>query len=231
MTPEVLRTESERRQYGAVIALGKNWRLDGEKNVIATRRGSESRIYLSIESKLTALAAAHMYVSGETGLIIFSTGATAGKDPLTGKPFPTEADMMRSFVRRFYSEDQIPDSAMLVENNSFDTAGNAEEIKKKFIEPMNIQDAAVLTVGFHLPRSMRLFRSYGMDIREGLSSEEILISQGSDHLNRYIEAYHQTERYKDLVKLEKKVELFSRIDRKGKIVRFVTTRSRHRSEG
>lgn len=144
-------SENDKPRFDAVVALGKNWRrnlsgvtrqefthlvrdesgkplIDWENNPLTNK---SYRIYLSLESKMTALAAGQMYVEGKAGKIIFSTGETAGKDP-EGNPYPTEAEEMKRFMRIFFPKDVIPESAIELESQSFDTAGNAEEVKKCF---------------------------------------------------------------------------------------------------
>ena len=211
-TPEV-----EKPQFDVIVALGKNWRLPI----------TAPQIHLSIESKMTALAAGQLYTDGRVGKIIFSTGETAGKN-LQGHPYPAEADEMKKFLRRFFSEEQIPNSAIELENHSFDTAGNAEEVKT-IINNLHLQKVALLTVGFHLPRSMRLFKNYGVNIQQGLSSEQILEARSSRY-QRFLDAYHQSDRYRALTSTERKVNAISIIDRKGKLIRLITKRSRHRED-
>lgn len=241
--------EKRRRpQFGAVIALGKNWRKDENDAVIPHDYGAHLVDWngqpltgryvtadLSVESKMTALKAAEMFLQGRAGRIVFATGETAGtwKDRFGHvHHYPTEAEEMKKFVRRFYTEAQIPDSAILCEDTSIDTAGNAEEVKRRFLDPLRIKNVALLTVGFHLKRSMRLFNSYGITVKQGFASDE-MSDRGegrisSAHYERYLTKYHQSDRYKALVSLEKKAELISRVDRKGKLTRLITKRSRNK---
>lgn len=249
MVEQQPRTEKRRRpKFGAVIALGKNWRLDEDKNVIPHDYGASLVDWdgnpftgryvtsdLSVESKMTTLRAAEMYMKGLAGRIAFLTGETAGtwKDRFGNvHHFPPEAEEMKKFLRRFYTEEQIPDSAIFCENTSIDTAGNAEEVKRQFLDPLRIKNVALLTVGFHLQRSMRLFKNYGIAVKQGFASDEVLegADRSSAHFERYLDAYHKSDRYKKgLVPLEKKAELISRVDRKGKLTRLITTRSRHKA--
>jgi len=207
--------EKKKPQFDAVVALGKNWRLpvDG------------MRIYLSIESKMTALAAGELYTQGKVGKIIFSTGETAGENP-EGSPYPTEAEEMKRFMRIFFPEEEIPESAIELETHSFDTAGNAEEVKK-IAERENLSKIALLTVGFHLERSMRFFESYGVNPKKGFASEQIL-RRRSKHYRKFLREYHESDRFQDLEGLESKVNMISKIDRKGKVIRLVTKVTRHR---
>lgn len=195
-------------EFGAVIALGKNWRLDEKKNVMPHDLGAYLLDWdenpftgryvtsdLSVESKLTTLRAAEYFLQGKAGKIIFSTGETAGTwtDRFGNvHHYPPEAEKMKRFLRGFYTEEQIPDSAILCENVSIDTAGNAEQVKRQFLDPMGIKDVAILTVGFHLKRSLRLFNNYGIPVKEGLASDTVLEDgdRASARFTRFLDAYH-----------------------------------------
>lgn len=172
--PEV--AEIEPRKFGAIVALGKNWRLPVTGG---------PRIDLSIESKMTALAAAEMYRAGLANKIIFSTGKTAGKDA-QGNEYPTEAEAMYKFMRIFFSPEEIQDSAVILETTSFDTAGNAEEVKK-IMQEKRIDNIALLTVGYHLPRAKRLFKNYGINVKKAFRSEKVLAEKRPRYANFYNE--------------------------------------------
>jgi uncharacterized SAM-binding protein YcdF (DUF218 family) len=163
--------------YDAVIALGKNWRLPIT---------GEPRIDLSLESKMTALAAAKLYKDGKVEKIIFSTGKTAGKDKF-GNDYPPEADEMYKYMRRFYSEEEIPSEAVILQNSSFDTAGDAEE-SGKILKRHGINRPALLTIGTHLPRAKRLFSNYGIKIAGSFSSQEVLKGR-NPHLDKFLHDY------------------------------------------
>ena len=92
----------------AVVALGKNWK--------------RSPFGPSLESRMNALAAAHLVSTGAGDLLIFSGGRTAGPDR------PSEARAMYAYMRRFFSEEQIPEEAVILEETSIDTAANAEHV-------------------------------------------------------------------------------------------------------
>lgn len=212
---QLFSAEKKKPQFDAVAALGKNWRLPVEG----------MRIYLSLESKMTALAAGELFVQGKVGKIIFLTAETAGNDP-QGNPYPGEAEEMKRFMRIFFPEDVIPENAIEIDTHSFDTAGNAEEMKR-IAERERLSKIALLTVGFHLERSMRFFESYGVRVKKGFASEKILRGRSS-HYKKFFRRYFGSERYDDLESLESKVNLISKIDRKGKVIRLVTQVTRHR---
>src|ERR1035437_5834978 len=204
-TKQIATLEHEHQpEFGAVIALGKNWRLPITGG---------PRIDLSLESKMTALAAGQMYKDGKVGKIIFSTGKTAGKDS-NGNDYPTEAAEMNRFMRIFFPLDEIPVEDVIVEAESFDTAGNAQEVKQ-ILQKENIKNPALLTVGFHLPRSKKLFANYGVGIRKAFSSEDVLKGR-NPHYEKFLSDYFWSTRHiKELGKESIGVGLVYTIDPKG----------------
>lgn len=156
--PELINTllsYRDEKTYDAVIALGKNWYYSNNGVPIA----------LSVESKVTALAAGILYLQGKVKRIIFATGTT------TSNPNLSEAREMAKFLRKCLPS--IPEEALLLEERSFDTAGNAEETRK-IIEEIGIDTIALLTVGYHAERAARLFKSYSVSISAVLNSEDLL---------------------------------------------------------
>lgn len=207
--------ESEPAKFDAVVALGKNWRLpiDG------------SRIHLSIESKMTAIAAGQMFVDGKTNEIIFSTGHTAGLDKETRQLYPTEAEEMKRFMRIFFSEDQIPESAIRTEIVSFDTAGNAEKVKK-IIGDEKLRKVAVLTIGSHKLRSKKLFANFGIPVT-AIASQDVLKGR-NPHYEKFLHDYAWSARHtKELLK-ETALNTLLFVDPKGEKLRLATKRSRDR---
>lgn len=204
------------KKYDAVVALGKNWQfaLEGK------------RVYLSLESRITSLAAAELYLGRQIKCIIFSGGETAGNDP-QGNPYPSEAEEMKKYLRIFFSEEEIPDRAIILEVNSFDTAGNAEEVKK-VIRKKSLKSICLLTVTLHIPRAKKLFENYGIKILEAFSSEEVLKGR-NEFYDKLIGEYDWSTRYiAELIKETVGVGLVNTIDPKGEILRKVTAITRHR---
>lgn len=198
----------------AVIALGKNWNFSIEGK----------RIELSLESKITALAAAELYLQKKVNNIIFSGGETAGLD-LNGIPYPSEAEEMKKFLRIFFQNNEIPDKAIILENKSIDTAGNAEEVRE-IINIKKFKKLALLTVGFHLPRSKEIFKNYNVLIKAYYSSEEVLKNSNS-YYDQLISEYYWSTRY--ITEIAKEVVglgLVHTIDPKGKILRAITAKTR-----
>lgn len=218
--------EERSRKFDAVIALGKNWRLPiGKDNTHPL--GGSPQIDLSIESKMTALAAGQMYVDGCTNKIIFSTGQTAGKDK-QGNYYPTEAEEMKRFMRIFFPENEIPESAIETQTKSFDTAGDAEE-DKKILEREDIKNVALLSVGSHLWRSKRLFENYGVRIKKAIASQDILKGR-NPHYDKLIQDYFWSTRHlKEIIKETIGVGLVYTIDPKGERLRKATIKTRNRT--
>ncbi len=222
MNTEVSRSATLERkdapEFGAVIALGKNWRLpiDGGP-----------RIYLSLESKMTSLAAGQMYSDGRVGKILFVTGKTAGKDK-DGNFYPTEGEEMYKFMRIFFPD--IPAEDVIIEGESFDTAGNAEEVGK-ILKREQINDPALLTVGFHMPRSRKTFANYNVPIKAAFSSESVLKGR-NPHFDKFLHDYRFGTTHLGLaVKEAAAAFLVATVDPKGtKIVRKISTKTRNRED-
>lgn len=229
------------QKFDAVVALGKNWRLPVGTDKTHPKGGGP-RVNLSIESKITTLAAAELYLSGRANKIIFSTGKTAGKDA-QGNDYPTEAEAMYEFMRRSVSEEAIPDSDVILETTSFDTAGNAEEVKK-ILDRENIgKNIAVLTIGYHSFRAGKLFENYGLKTKV-LRSEDVLGKANERYSDFYIKAWRRklfSEHNLDSIKAVAELGLIllkeavasglvlSRIDSMGTgLTRKLTQKSRHR---
>jgi len=198
----------------ALIVLGKNIGEGWSPEKIRRTRN-----LLSGHSKLNVLAAGDLYNQGLTQRIIFSTGQTAGAD------YPSEALAMKAFLKEKFP--QIPDSAIILEENSIDTAGNAEEVAK-IIEKHGFSNVGLLTVGFHLPNARTLFERFGVKIddTDSFKAEEI-VKDRAKKPELFVESYSNSP----LVKREKRKErvrtiLLYTIDRRGRLLREVTKRQR-----
>lgn len=199
--------------FDAVIVLGKNWR--GYPFTPARSPEEGSRLHLSIESKMSALAAGEMYQAGLTKKLIFSTGKTLGE------AWPSQARAMWEFTKKEYPD--IPEESVLLEEESWDTTENAEEVKK-IMDTNHIDTTALLTVDYHLPRAEKIFRAYGMNVIP-VPSEEMLVRR-SDHYKKFVENFHNSK----IVKEEKLKEAILRgillIDKKGQLPRRISRRIR-----
>jgi len=210
-TEEELSRETLPEKVEAVIVLGKNWRAYPPKNA-----SEEWQLHLSIESKMSALAAGEMFKEGLTDKIIFSGGRTAGKDR------SSEAKAMWDYLKKKYPD--IPDKIIALEEESLDTAGNAEEVLK-ILQQYNIQDVALMTAGFHLPRAKKLFKEFGIET-QGVPSEELL-KKRSKHYERFVEKYLESGQVKTKGIKEMILRTLLFIDAKGKLPRLLTKKFRH----
>jgi uncharacterized SAM-binding protein YcdF (DUF218 family) len=194
-----------------LIVLGKNIGVGSSPDDIR-----HDKYHLSRESRLNVLAAGSLYRPGMK--ILFSTGETAGEG------VPAESDAMRSYLMSRFPE--IPEEDIELEDNSIDTAGNAEEVASQLEEngemPENI---GLLTVGYHVPAAEKLFKRYGVPVTQTFSAEEVLKNRGQS-FKQYAEAWEQTDRIKNEYKKEKFRNWLLHIDRKGKLLRLITQRSR-----
>jgi uncharacterized SAM-binding protein YcdF (DUF218 family) len=143
----------------AIIGHGKNWEIPVPPN--------PADIQLSLDSRLTAMAAGVLYSEGVAERIVFSTGHTAGDE------YPTEAQAQAKELRRFFPEEEIPGEHVLLEEDSFDTAGNVDEVKR-MIEAGLISGIHLLTVGYHLPRLKRLAQRHDLPVLGTYASDKVV---------------------------------------------------------
>lgn len=205
---------SAKHSLDSVVALGKNWEFPVYGK----------RISLSLESKITALAAAELFIRGDTNSIIFSGGKTAGDDA-KGVPYPSEAEEMKRFMRIFFHKNEISDKAIILEEFSIDTAGNAEEVFK-IVNNKKLKKIGLLTVGFHLPRAKEIFKNHGVKIQKFFSSEEILKNK-NPYYDRLLSDYYWSSKYfTEVLKETVGLGLVHTIDPKGQIVRKITEKTR-----
>lgn len=152
------------------IALGKNWRPKKKWS-----KKLEPWMQLSLESKLTAQAASLLYLQGEISRIIFSTGQTAGPD------WPSEATAMAEYAQYIMS---VPAKAIVVEEVSLDTPGNAEEVRN-----MTNQAEFLISIGSHLKRSDSYFKQCGIKVKRLVASEQVVATRSKYHyrlVHRYL---------------------------------------------
>lgn len=197
-----------------VIALGKNWRAYPPKEP-----DLRFRLRLSIESKLTALAAGEMYRRGEVTQIIFSSGATAGSG------FPSEAKAMAEYL--FAHCPEVPRSVVRLEERSIDTAGNAEEIARMGYAHNALDLIYLLSVRFHFPRAAKLFEEYGVHVVPRYSEE--ILDKRSSHHRRLVRSYKRSLRYRfeELKEVILRLERVLLCDFDGRLLRKVTKYVRH----
>jgi uncharacterized SAM-binding protein YcdF (DUF218 family) len=205
--------KSENCPHDVVIAHGKNWRSYPPKDATP----HTFFLSLSLESKMTALAASELYYQGKTEKVLFSTGKTAGQN------FPSEAQAMRDYLIRIGRA--IPEENTLLEELSFDTPGNAEE-SKEIIEEYGFQDVALLTVHDHLPRTAELYKNYGVPISNTYASEDT-VEHLSTHQARFVRKYKSSIRRKLEQMKERILRTGLKLDYTGKLLRLLTKKVRH----
>jgi len=74
---------------------------------------------------------------------------------------------------------EIPDRNVVLEEESLTTFENAEEVERLMLV-RNFRTVALLTVGFHLPRSLKVFKSRGIEV-SGFASEKVLRKNPAKH--------------------------------------------------
>lgn len=199
------------RNFDCIIVLGKNIGIDSTRERIA-----QDNFNLSTDSRISALAAGMLYKPGTK--LIFSTGKTAGQD------IPSEAEAMKNYMIRKFPD--IPEEDCILEENSIDTAGNAEQVAS-VVGSYGMKRFRLVTVGYHLRNSLKLFERYGISISEGIASEQVIKSRSSHHSHYVDERWSKSKR----VKKERRKEtirsvLLSTIDPRGKTLRQLTQRQR-----
>ena len=197
-------------KFQAVVVLGKNWRERPPKNT-----QGKWKLHLSIESKMSAIAAGEMYTSGLATKILFSGGRTVGAD------WPSEAGAMQEFLKKKYPD--IPDDDIMLEEEAIDTIDSAERVDR-ILQEHGFQDIALLTVGFHISRSEKIFQDRGIAVH-GLPSEEML-KKRSLHYEQFVGNFLASKRVRMEQWKEKILRGLLVIDTKGKIPRMVTQRIR-----
>ena len=153
--------------YKVLLVLGKNWDQKLYKK--------SKKIVLSTNSKASARAAS--LIAQPYKYVIFSTGATIPKVKVT------EASRMFDYFRIYNTA--YPEYKIILEERSFDTAGNMEETEKILSSLDTRHMVDVLTVGFHLDRSMTLAKLYGLPVDRAIASEEVLQENGVHDFDRH----------------------------------------------
>lgn len=209
-------------KFDALVVLGRIWRPPEGATI-------ERGIHVSLEGKMRTLAAGEMYRAGLTDKIIFSGGKTGGKE------WPSEAESMAEYLKKKFPE--IPNEAIIMESESFDTPENAEKVKA-ILEKYGINKIALETSGFHLKRSVKLFENQGLKVA-GFPAEEFLEkrtsgvrSQKSSPANyeKFVEKFLGSKRQKWENIKEAILRNLLIIDSKGRIPRILTSKIRHKND-
>ena len=157
------------REYTALIALGKG------------RNGYG----LTLESKMTALAAGELYKRHMSGKIIFAGGKTSGDN------HNSEAKDMASYLRKHRPD--IPQSDIILEENSIDTLENARNVRP-ILETHKFSNLTLITLNYHIPRAERIFAENGIPTFP--YSTELLIGEISCHHSHFAKKYMSSLRRK-----------------------------------
>jgi uncharacterized SAM-binding protein YcdF (DUF218 family) len=214
----------EKGSLDYIVALGKNWarpseykpRKDGKPRQRTPKK-------LSLESRITAISAGMLASEKVANKIVFSTGKTAGTNPDTGQDFPSESEEMARYMKIRFP--QVLDEQIVLQDRSFDTAGDAEESGKI----VHGNKFGLLTVGFHLGSSAKLFKNFGNTANELFKSEDVLTLRSRRHAD-FIRKYKKSirERSKRILEYPRYI-LVNTIDSNGNGLRMVTRVLRHRA--
>lgn len=215
--------ESVQQKLDALVVPGKDI---GVRNSPKQIRAKQNRLTelgmvgsaLSLETGLNVIATGKLFKQGIAEKIIFTTGHTAGDD------IRSEAQAMRDLLREVYPE--IPDSVIILEEESKSTGGNAEKVSK-IIKQHNFERVGIVDVGFHLPDVVMLLRRYGVNVKDEdtFVAEKIVSQEAKDptlfplHYNSssVVEAEITREGIKNIVYI---------FDRKARILEWVAQKTR-----
>lgn len=134
--------------FDALVVLGKNIGVGWNREKIR-----KTPHFLSDRSELSVYAAGFLFKTGNFNKIIFSGGKTAGID------FPSEALSMKVFLLKEFPE--IPESKIILEENSFDTKENAAETNK-ILKDLELNQIIVLTTNEFARRAKMVFGKAGI---------------------------------------------------------------------
>lgn len=150
---------------------------------------------------MAAWAAGWLYLQskGRMKEIIFSGGKTSGPE------WNSEAQSMASYLKRHYPE--IPQEILVLEETSFDTASNVQELKK-LLEPVRRQDptgkVGLLTSTSHSKRAGNHMREANFGF-ENFEIEKVLATI-SPHHQKFVNNYANSQ----LTKIDEAKEILLR---------------------
>jgi uncharacterized SAM-binding protein YcdF (DUF218 family) len=188
-----------------VIVLGSGFREDKPES-------EEESYRLTTEGRMRVLAAGMMYQQGLAERIIFSGGKTFGPDR------PSEAEAMLEYLLVKFPE--IDESAVILDEEPEDTSQSAENISQ-LIKKLQIKDAIVLTNANHLPRTRRLFQSYGINTIRGKEAEKVLRTRHRLY-EKFLGNYLNSSLVAKQGIMERILGSLLYLDPKGKIPRLLT---------
>lgn len=167
------------REMGGVdilVVLGKNIGIGSAKRDI-----QKNPRHLSMESKFAVRAAAQLARQKLVKrAILFSGGHTAGEYT------PSEAQAMFDY---YFDHAPVKGPPVILEEKSIDTSTNAKEVGRKLTNFMMRGDLGlnfdstigVLTIGYHLERSLKYFDSYNIRVAWWGASEDLLSGESPRH--------------------------------------------------
>lgn len=172
--------------------------------------------HLSQESRMNVLAAGELWTP-DTDLL-FSSGQTAGQGTLS------EAGAMKDYLAMRHPE--IPEERVFTEERSIDTAGNADEVAKLLAQKeKSYGRVGLVTVGYHLKNAARLFQNYGVQINDKYPAE-VVVRTIHPVLNRYVMLWSASDKVAAEYRRERIRAMMLSIDKRGKLLRQITTRNR-----
>ncbi|MES2112256.1 MAG: YdcF family protein [Bacteroidota bacterium] len=132
-----------KKQYSCVIVLGGFAGVDAKGEGLFNERAER---FIQAVKLVNTGKAANILMSGGNGLLLageFREGA---------------------WVKTQLQEFKVPDSLVIVENNSRNTYENAEFSKKMLIEKHLQGPYLLVTSAWHMRRSMAIFKKQGLDV-------------------------------------------------------------------
>jgi uncharacterized SAM-binding protein YcdF (DUF218 family) len=110
------------------------------------------------ESGDRMIYATKLYREGKAPKIILSGGRITWQDASASKGGDSEADDMATLIEFM----GVPASALLKDPSSLNTRQNAINVQK-IMQEQNIKTILLVTSGFHMPRSLLIFRKLGIN--------------------------------------------------------------------
>lgn len=149
--------EEQEKRFDAVVLLCGGVHQD-----------KKNRWGLNFESSFKAKAAAIIYHRGLTSSIISSGGPMWGAPPL--------GRLMKDYLANHPNSNyQVPNEAIIEENESTDTGGQIENITR-IINSAGFKKIGVVADSAHLKVAVPLFFNWGLKV-EGLPMEDYLLQQ------------------------------------------------------
>jgi uncharacterized SAM-binding protein YcdF (DUF218 family) len=187
------------------------------KYIVALGKGieiSNGKISPTIGTVINTLAAYVLLQNGVGDKIIFSGGHTKGESK------PSEARVMLDYLKK--SVPRLSNNKVILEGQSIDTAGNAEEVGE-LIDSQS--ELLLVTTGSHLARAAKLFNNYGVRINKIYASEKVL-KQQSPRFDFILNSYGRRKKIWEAIYESACFILVNTLDPKGKILRKITSTTR-----